>query len=377
MKRLAVFSSGRQDWGILKPILASIADATMVHQYLVIGGGHHRELRELDGYQVHAIVEAQVEGDNPLSVARCAGHTTIEIAQFLEENTADCILLVGDRSETLAAALAAVCLRIPIVHIHGGETTLGAIDDRCRHAISQLSSLHCVSHEKHAQCLTEMGVEPQSVHVTGAPGLDALYAMRGVDRLVLFQELGLPDDSHRVLILTYHPVTLSCRDPVDEIGQVCRAVDSQLDERDVVVVTSPNHDAGGQRIKDFLRQFMQSRPRWFIYDNLGQERFHRLMSWSSVMIGNSSAGLIEAPALALPAINIGERQAGRTRVSGVIDVPCQESVISSALHRVLERASINQRQPVECEFGDGNAGSRIASAIFRFMGVGECHQMQQ
>jgi UDP-hydrolysing UDP-N-acetyl-D-glucosamine 2-epimerase len=269
----------------------------------------------------------------------------------------DALILAGDRFETAAAALAATVHRVPIVHLHGGEQTLGAFDDALRHAITKLAHLHLVSSEDHARRVIAMGEDPATVHVVGAPGLDAASRPDLPARAELETILGLPL-ARPVVIVTVHPTTLD-EDPAAAADAVIAAIDAVPA---TYVITAPNVDPGATGIRDRLER-VAARPGRVLVEALGERRYWGLLRIADAMLGNSSSGLIEAPAVGLPVVNVGDRQAGRTRYANVIDAPATPAAVVEALRRAIDPATPRGQSSVDPALADGRAGARAAHII--------------
>lgn len=367
--RVAVLTTGRQDWFLLRPVVAQMAESTTCEPVLVAGGMHRRDGVPpvvLDGVPVAASVGGLPVGEGELPVAICTGEVVIAVAKALHHLAVDALLVLGDRTETLAAAMAATCLCLPIVHLHGGEETTGAIDNACRHAISKLAHLHCVAHPRYAERLLAMGEEPWRVVCTGAPGLDLLLNTTLPDRGAIESFLGtaLRDP---VVLVTYHPTTLGALKPVDEIAEVmdgiCTAMESQAG---TILVTRANVDAGGEAINRMVARRAARDSRIVMTGDLGAERYWGIMAIAAVVVGNSSSGLLEAPSFGLTTINIGDRQGGRLRIHRVCDVPCASREIAEAVKANLQ-APERPRVPKPSAFGDGQASRRMVAAIEAFL----------
>ena len=369
--RLAAFSSGRQDLGILAPVLRACA-GTAIEPNLICAGLHLRSgLRPdmVEGVLVAAWLDALPADDSDAAIAAAAAATTAQLATALGRLQAEALLLVGDRTETLGAALAATCLRLPIIHLHGGEITTGAIDDACRDAISQLAHVHAVAHPAARERLHRLGIDDRRIRVCGAPALDACFAPpdpTAGDELAA--HLGVPTLPRPLLALTHHPATLG-GDPLAEIAAVIAGVDEALagQPQALVVATAANRDAGGERINAALAAHCAASPRWRLVQALGQARYRALLAHADVVVGNSSSGIIEAPVFGLAVLNLGERQAGRLRCAGVVDVPAERRAIAQALRLALAAPPRSRpAQPRATAYGDGLAAPRIAAAIAAF-----------
>lgn len=366
--KVAVHTSGRQDWGILRPVCAAIAATPGLELQLVAGGMHARDgapPERLGGWPVAGHLADLPDGDGPAAVARAAARTLSGLADLLPRLAADAVLLCGDRSETLAAATAAACLRLPVCHLHGGETTLGAIDEACRHAVTRLASLHGVAHPEFARRLRRWDVPADRIVVCGAPALDDLLSAE----LPSDEEMSgfLSAASGRPLVLlTHHPATLGM-DPGAEIAAVLDglaiALDGLPDAR--VVATRPNVDAGGGAVAAALWEAARTDPRITLAGDLGSRRWWGLMTRADVLLGNSSSAILEAPCFGLPAVNVGDRQRGRLRLGNVIDCDPDPREVAAALARALADPGPRPRQRRATAYGDGHAGTAIAAALCR------------
>jgi UDP-hydrolysing UDP-N-acetyl-D-glucosamine 2-epimerase len=279
------------------------------------------------------------------------------IGRTLRRRCPAAIVLAGDRFEIAAAALAATIERIPIVHVHGGEQTEGAFDDALRHAITKLSHLHLVSHPEHARRVVAIGEDPRTIHVVGAPSLDGAFRSDLAGRAELEKVLGLPLRPP-VVIVTIHPATLDA-DPAAVAAPVIAAMDMVPA---TYVVTLPNADPGANQVRAAVLAAAAAPSRAAV-EALGERRYWGLMRVADAMLGNSSSGIVEAPAVDLPAVNVGDRQAGRRREANVIDAVANADRIAAALLFALEpetRARIAAAHPADV---DGHAGRRIADII--------------
>lgn len=363
--RLAILTTGRQDWGILRSTCVELRQHPAI-EAIVLAGGMHCEARfgstveqlVADGFAVVERMRWTGEmTDAPAHVQ--AGDAMRLIGDALARHKPDALLLVGDRFETMAGALAATLACVPIVHLHGGEETEGAFDNAIRHAITKLSHLHLVSHPLHAKRVMAMGEHPTSVHVVGAPGLDNLRRSDLATRAELEQFLGIKLEPPVVLV-TLHPSTLG--DAGDrEVSALVEAMD-RVDA--TYVITLPNVDPGAAAIRDRLSE-ASARPRRCAVEALGERRYFGLMQLCDAMVGNSSSGIIEAPIVRLPVVNIGDRQKGRLRSNNVIDVPADATTIATALSRAVSRG-YRERFAEGGPFGDGRSAPRIVEILSRW-----------
>jgi len=366
VRTIAILTTGRQDWGILHSTAVAIRAHPDLELRLLVGGTHlsarhGRTIDEVrsDGFEPDVVLSWPEDDDastDPPAVTQAA--TTLDaVGAALRQAPPDALLLVGDRLETAAAALAATLERVPIIHLHGGEQTLGAFDDALRHAITKLSHLHLVSHEEHARRVVAMGEDPASVHVVGAPGLDAAVREDLPSRTDLARHLGLELDPPLVVV-TVHPTTLE-QDPSAAATAVIAAMDVV---EATYVVTLPNADPGGDAVRELL-EAAAARPGRVAVDALGERRYWGLLRIADAMLGNSSSAIIEAPAVDLPAVDVGDRQAGRRAGPNVLHAPADPQRVTEALREALEPATRARVAAVRPALADGLAGRRIADII--------------
>jgi UDP-N-acetylglucosamine 2-epimerase (non-hydrolysing) len=333
-RRIAVFTSGRQDYGILRSTILLLREASDFEGPVWAGGMHLQarfgpplELLRQDGVVPARTIEFLSEPPEPIADA---GRAIAAVGAALASDRPDALLVMGDRSETLAAGVAAAIAGVPIVHLHGGEETEGAIDNACRHALTKLSHLHLVSHAAHAARVIQMGEDPANIVVVGAPGLDNRFRADLPPRTELETALGLPLQPPLVLV-TMHPTTLG-ESPETEVAEVAGALERVPA---TYVITAPNSDAGGSAILAYWRRWAAGRPRVAVVESLGERRYWALLRQAVAMVGNSSSGIIEAPAAGLAAVNVGDRQKGRLRVGGVVDVPARADAVAAAMRQAI------------------------------------------
>jgi UDP-hydrolysing UDP-N-acetyl-D-glucosamine 2-epimerase len=361
---VGVLTTGRQDWGILRSTCEAIRDHPELQLVLIAGGTHAstrhghtlKDLHE-DGFAPDAILPFPEAPDGDPSAASQASSILGALGETLERTPLDALVLAGDRYETAAAAIAATVAHVPLVHLHGGEETAGAFDDPLRHAITKLSHLHLVSRDEHRRRVIALGEDPSAVHVVGAPGLDAAVRDDLPDRASLEASLGLALEPPVVLV-TVHPATLE-PDP----AAAARAVVAAMDEvAATYVITLPNADPGSDEVRTLLSAAAQGRRRTAV-DALGSRRYWGLLRIADALLGNSSSGLIEAPAVDLPAVDVGDRQLGRARDANVFHASASAADVAGALRHALDpatRAAIAHRHD---PLADGRVGRRITDII--------------
>jgi UDP-N-acetylglucosamine 2-epimerase len=358
MRRIAVVSVARSDYGIYRPILAKIRADQELELALVVGGMHLspefgytiREI-ESDGFEIAAKVEMLLSSDSPQGMAKSISLGVSGFATAFEHLRPDIIVLLGDRFEMFSAAVAALPFRIPIAHVHGGEITEGAFDDAMRHGITKLSHLHFTSTEEYGRRVVQMGEEPWRVSVSGAPAIDSLSVTRWMTKKELEERLGFSLQTPLVLV-TYHPVTLEHENTSYQITELLAALQETGFN---LLFTAPNADT--------------------------QETYFSLMSLAAAMVGNSSSGIIEAASCGLPVVNIGNRQRGRVHGRNVLNVGYTREEIIQGILRATDPAFKETLKDLVNPYGDGKAADQIvaklkSSALGQLLLVKRFHNLQ-
>ncbi|ARJ66543.1 UDP-N-acetyl-D-glucosamine 2-epimerase, UDP-hydrolysing [Magnetospirillum sp. ME-1] len=337
-RRICAVTGSRADYGLLRPLLRLIA-ADPGCELRVIATGMH--LAPQFGHTVAAIhadgfspveVECLLTSETRLSAAKSTGLATMGLAQVFADISPDLVVVLGDRFEILAAAQAAMLLGLPLAHIHGGEVTEGAMDESIRHAITKMAHLHFVAAAEYGRRVIQMGEDPRRVFQVGAPGLDNLAEAAKTDRSALESRLGLTL-TDPVIVVTYHPVTLRQGDEITAVNEMLAALEDFPEAQ--VVVTGVNADPGHDAIARRLSEWVAAHAgRASLHASLGSA-YLPLLGIAAVMVGNSSSGLIEAPAIHLPTVNIGDRQKGRLRAASVIDCAESRDTITAAIAKAL------------------------------------------
>lgn len=347
-RKICIVTGSRADYGLLTGLMREIsADPALTLQVVATGAhlsakfGHTVDVIRADGYKVAAEVPVDLDSDLPYAVAIATGQVVSGMAKTFQGLAPDVVVLLGDRYEIFAAATAALLMNIPIAHIHGGELTLGAVDDALRHAITKMASLHFVAAHEYALRVRQMGEPQDRVFEVGAPGVDQISTISYLDAESLSRDLGLPL-FNPLLLVTYHPVTRRTGDEGAALDELLSALNRFPDAR--IVVTGVNADAGHKAVSDRLTAFAASNAdRVSLHSSLGQARYLSVMRLSAAVIGNSSSGIIEAPALGIPTVNIGARQNGRLKAYSVIDCAEEADAIFNAIRKASSpdfRASI-------------------------------------
>lgn len=365
-RKIAVVTGTRADYGLLYWILQKIhGDPELILQLVVTGmhlspefGLTVKEI-EADGFPIAERVEMLLSSDTEVGVATSIGLGAMGFAKAFNRLQPDILVLLGDRFEILAAATAAMVARIPIAHIHGGESTEGLIDEPIRHAVTKMSHIHFPAADLYAKRIRQMGEDPEKIFTFGAPGLDHIYLTHLTDRRDLQCGLGI-DLTKGVAVITYHPVTLEFSTAREHMGNLLGAIRN----RDLTLVfTYANADTGGRVINQMIEAFVKDEPHAYAFPSLGQRVYLGLLRIAGVMIGNSSSGIIEAPSFELPVVNIGDRQRGRVKAANVIDCGVEQQEISRALDQALSKEFRDSLKGLINPYGTGQTSSQIVSTL--------------
>jgi len=365
-RKIAVVTGTRAEYGLLYWILQKThGDPDLILQLVVTGmhlspefGLTVKEI-EADGFPISERVEMLLSSDTEVGLSTSMGLGIMGFASAFSRLRPDILVLLGDRFEALAAAAAAVVARIPIAHIHGGESSEGAIDEAFRHAVTKMSHIHFPAVDLYARRIRQMGEDPEKIFTLGAPGLDHIYLTHLPEREDLQSELGI-DLTKGVALITYHAVTLEFSTARQHMANLLAAIRG----RDLTLVfTYANADTGGRVINQMIEEFVKNEPHAYAFPSLGQRRYLGLLRIADVMVGNSSSGIIEAPSFKLPVVNIGDRQRGRVRAANVIDCGMQQQEISKALDQALSREFKKSLKDLVNPYGRGRTSSQIVSVL--------------
>ncbi len=360
MPSLVSISSSRADVGILEPVWRSLADQPYCELHVILTGMHCAATADSSVpipddakiYRCGADLGGQKSGE---AASDAMASITRDIGATLADVEPDAVLVVGDRLDMLPAAVAALPSNIAIVHLHGGEVTEGAIDDRVRHAMSKMAHFHCVSSPSARNRLIAMGEEDWRIEVTGAPGLDTLLAVPSLEAADFAAAIGM-EAVDGLRLVTVHPET----NAVDPLAPLDAILEALMARPARTLFTAPNSDPGGAEARTRIEQFVADHVWADFRDTLGSALYTNALRHASVMVGNSSSGLIEAGLFGLPVVNVGDRQAGRERGPNVIDVDSDTAAIAS----VLDRLGQNPRRFESFSpYGDGRSGPRVAGVL--------------
>jgi len=366
MRTIGVVTTARSDYGLIRPLLWLIEHDPDLHLHLMVGGMHLSPQHgmtvaeiEADGFEISERIESLRSTDSPEDVAKAIGAGVIGFADAYARSRPDLLVVLGDRFEMYAAALASVPLRIPLVHIHGGEVTEGALDDIWRHSITKMAHFHFVSTAAYAARVRQLGEEDWRVHVVGALSLDNARTVELLSRAELERRFNIVL-AEQFLLVTFHSVTTEH----EQAASQCRELLAALKEIDLpVLLTMPNADSGGNVIRQMLYEFVSENPRAQAVENLGTQGYLSVMALAAAMVGNSSSGIVEAAPFMLPVVNIGTRQKGRVLSANIINSGYDRSEIVKAFGRAASDAFRSTLSVLKSPYGDGHAAERIVKVL--------------
>jgi GDP/UDP-N,N'-diacetylbacillosamine 2-epimerase (hydrolysing) len=368
MRKVCIVTGSRAEYGLLKWVIKGVSQSNLLDLQLVVTGAHlspefgltYREIEE-DGFRIDRRVEMLLSSDSAVGVAKSMSLGLSGLADALADLHPDVVVLLGDRYEMLAAASAALVSRIPVAHIHGGESSEGAFDESIRHAITKMSHLHFVAAQEYAQRVVQLGESPDRVFHVGGLGTDAISRIQLLRKADLEESLGIRF-GRRNLLVTFHPATLDTQSSAQQMRELLSALESLQDT--TILFTMPNADTDGRSIFGLIEEFVQRHPdnsRAFI--SLGQLRYLSCMQYVDAVVGNSSSGIAEAPTFKIATINIGSRQKGRLRATSVIDCEPTRESIGGALQRAASDEFRAQLREAVNPYGSGGASEAIVRVL--------------
>lgn len=368
MHKIAVFTGTRAEYGLLYWLLKDIQNDPDLKLQLLVSGAHlspefgntYIQI-EKDGFEVDEKIEILLSSDTAVGVAKSIGLGVLGFADAFNRLKPDVVVLLGDRFEALAAAQTAMIMRITIVHLHGGEVTEGGYDDVIRDAITKLSDYHCTAAEQYRQRVIQLGELPELVKNVGAIGLDHIKRSTFMTVSELTESLSFPLE-FPYLLVTYHPVTLANEDPEISFRELLASLDVYSEYQ--VIITYPNADDGGRRIISILESYASKNPeRVLAMPSLGQKRYLSAVKHAAAVVGNSSSGIIEAPAFNVPTVNIGKRQKGRLAAKSVIHCLPNKVSITEAISKALDENHIIAEENFTNPYGQGDVSGQIIALL--------------
>lgn len=370
MKKISILTATRAEYGLLSTVIKKLMKEPEIDVRVVVTGMHlstefgltYREI-EADGVPIDRKIEMLLSSDTPASITKSMGVAMMGFADYFAELKPDALMVLGDRYETLAVCVAAMNERIPIFHLHGGEITEGAIDDAIRHCITKLSYLHFTSTEEYRKRVIQLGEGPERVFNVGALGVENALNSEMMSRKELADSLDW-DLGDKYAVLTFHPVTLEENTAEKQITELLNAIREFQDIK--FIASKANADAGGRIINEELEKYSLRNEHLKCFESLGMKRYLSALKEAEFVIGNSSSGIIEAPAFGIPTVNIGDRQKGRVRGETVIDCGTAKDEIAYSIKKALSDDYKKECLKYPGLYGDGNASKMIIKQIMRF-----------
>ena len=367
-RKICVITGTRAEYGLLSRLIKEIKCDKQLTLQLVVTGMHlspefgltYREI-EADGFPIAEKVEMLLSSDSSQGIAKSIGTGVLGFSDVFERLKPDLLVVLGDRFEIAAACMAALPFRIPIAHIHGGEITQGLIDEAIRHAVSKMAHLHFVSTQSYRRRVIQMGEEPKRVFCVGAPGVENIKTMKLLPKDKLEEILSCNLGTLNFLV-TFHPVTLEKHSAQSQFKTLLKALDQFPNAK--IFFTKPNADTDGRIIGRMIDDYVAMKPKQRLaFISLGEIKYLSLMKHASVVVGNSSSGIIEAPSLKIPTVNIGDRQKGRVMGETVLSCQPQQNEIVRALKRALSPAFRKKVARAKNVYDGGVVSKKIKAII--------------
>jgi GDP/UDP-N,N'-diacetylbacillosamine 2-epimerase (hydrolysing) len=366
-RKICVITGTRAEYGLLRWVMQGIKDDNELSLQIIATGMHlspefgrtYREI-EQDGFRIVRKVEMLTSSDTPVGIAKSMGLGLIGFADAFNELKPDLIVVLGDRFEIFAAVASALVARIPVAHLHGGETTEGAFDEALRHSITKMSHLHFVAAEEYRLRVIQLGEQPERVFLVGGLGIDNIKRLQLLDRaeleVLLDFKLG-----QKNLLITFHPVTLETATASDQMTELLAALGELKDTQ--LIFTMPNADTDGRVLIRMVEQFVAQHDNARAYTSLGQLRYLSCIAHIDGVVGNSSSGLAEVPSFRKGTINIGDRQRGRLQAASVINCEPDRLSIATALERLYSADFQVGLSQICNPYGQGGASEKIVKTI--------------
>lgn len=367
MKTITVLTATRAEYGLLSPVIHKLLEWGQMKVKVVVTGAHlspefgltYREI-ERDGITIDKKIEILLSSDTPAAISKSMGMAIIGFADYFADSRTDVLLVLGDRYETLAVCCAAMNARIPIIHLYGGETTEGAVDEAIRHAITKMSYLHLTSTEAYRKRVIQLGEDPGRVYTVGSIGVENALHRPLMKKEELEESLSFSLD-RPYAVITFHPVTLESNDAEVQFRELLKAVDANASMK--YIFTKANADSNGRIINQMIDEYAASHNNVIAIDSLGVDRYLSALKYAEMVIGNSSSGLVEVPSFKIPTINIGDRQKGRLKADSVIDCGPDGKEICEAIDKARSMKFKAICHSAVNPYGDGKTIEKIVAAI--------------
>lgn len=360
--KITVVTTTRAEYGILRPLLIKLIDDSDIKLQLLVTGTHLSEKYgntqteiEKDGIPIYKRLPILVDGNKAVDISKIMANALVVFAEYFQKEIPDCVIVLGDRTEMLGICAAAMDAGVPIVHIHGGELTEGAVDDCVRHAITKMSFLHFASTEIYRKRIIQMGESPDRVFNVGALGVENILHVPLMSRKKIQDDVGIPSDQE-IVSVTFHPVTMEAGTEKYQVEQLIEAMQER--KQYFYLVTKANADAGGALVNKMLEDYAKHSSGTKLAASLGMRKYLSVVKYSRFVLGNSSSGIIEAPSLGTPTVNIGDRQKGRLMADTIINCEPEKDSILQAMDEAA-----NMKHKESFIYGDGNTSDKIVSTL--------------
>lgn len=372
MKKICVVTGTRAEYGLLKPLIRRVSEDVDLELQLIVTAMHlspefgltYKEIIK-DKFVITEKVEMLLSSDTEVGISKSIGLAIISFSEVFERIKPDMLIVLGDRYEIFAVATAAMIARIPIAHLHGGETTEGAADEAIRHSITKMSYLHFTSHNVYRNRVIQLGEEPSRVFNVGAIGEESIKTLDFITKNDLEKDLGIKFDK-KIALLTFHPTTLENNSSKEQFKNLLEALDEFNDLK--IIFTKANSDTNGRIINNMIDKYVLDNPkRCIAFTSLGQLRYLSAMKYCDVVIGNSSSGIIEAPMLRKATVNIGDRQKGRIQEESIVNCEPIKNEIVESLRKALSTDFIYQLDNSKNSNKESYASQKIISIIKEFL----------
>jgi GDP/UDP-N,N'-diacetylbacillosamine 2-epimerase (hydrolysing) len=366
-RKVCIVTGSRADYGLLRLVMKGISDDPGLTLQVIATGTHlsqnfgmtYKEIED-DGFIIDFKVEILNSLDSPVGIAESMSKGLIGCAKAIESLKPDLVVVLGDRYEIFAAAAAALVARIPIAHLHGGESTIGAFDEAFRHSITKMSQLHFVATDEYRKRVIQLGEDPEKVFLVGGLGVDNLKNIDLLNKVEIERLLGVKF-LEKSLLITFHPVTLE--DDTAE-AQTKELLSALLELSDTTLIfTMPNADTGGLAIMNLIEKFVDSIPHAYLFKSLGQHLYLSCIPYVDGVVGNSSSGLTEVPTFKKGTINVGSRQLGRLTASSVINCEPEQGQIRRAIERLYSEEFRAVLADTRNPYGEGGASLKIVDTL--------------
>ena len=363
MWKVCVVTSTRADYGILSGLLKKLDADRDIELKVVVTGMHllpefgetYKEI-ENDGFKIDEKIDISEKGDSAVSVSKTAANATAKFADYFAKKRPDVLVILGDRTEMLGVATAALIMNIPIAHIHGGELTFGAVDDAVRHSLTKMSRIHFTACEEYKNRVIQMGEAPETVHDVGAMGVENALAMEKFDSAEVLKRLNINNDKPYVMV-TFHPETQSILGAMLQVQPLLKTMKAHPEYN--YVITKANADAGGLSINELWEKECQKEENWNLFASLGAKLYLSAVRDAEFVIGNSSSAILEVPSFKIPSVDIGDRQKGRIMAESVIHAENNDSAVEEAFNEAVKARKEDRFANMRSPFGDGDTSARI------------------